>query len=258
MQRSTYNQQLDGIPALAKNISLKRTIPSSVILANKAQPTTSFDPMPAYGDFPYWNRNAGPLWPKFSEDAGPRMNRWGARTQVESSIAVPVEAKVSEKPNRKLFVITQGEYLHEPSSNEALPNATNPGHLWTRRGIRKGPSHMRSRSSSTNSSLHGYKRSANSGYFWAGRGSGKGPSSVDSRSSSMNSSLHGYEGFDPEEQNPTFLDERSERSSAEFQDTSRRLPLPPKFSHKAKAHIFKTRCDICGIGFVGRRRRDWQ
>ena len=60
--------------------------------------------------------------------------------------------------------------------------------------------------------------------FWTGGLTTRRRGSVDSRSSSMNSSLHGYATFDSEEQEPAFHDHHSMSSSADFGE---RLPPPP-------------------------------
>lgn len=91
--------------------------------------------------------------------------------------------------------------------------------------------------------------------FWTGGHTPRRRGSMKSRSSSMNSSLHGYATFDPQEQAPVFLDSHS-RSSADFGNTSRGLPLPPLPMQKGKKLSFE--CDACGVMVQVDRRLDWQ
>ena len=90
--------------------------------------------------------------------------------------------------------------------------------------------------------------------FWTGGLTTRRRGSVDSRSSSMNSSLHGYAAFDPEEQEPVFYDHHSMSSSADFGERSRGLPPPPV---ELRQRI-SFECDICGNTIKVDRRRDWQ
>ena len=90
--------------------------------------------------------------------------------------------------------------------------------------------------------------------FWTGGLTTRRHGSVDSRSSSMNSSLHGYATFDPEDQEPAFYDHHSMSSSADFGERSRGLPPPPV---ELRQRI-SFECDICGNTVKVDRRRDWQ
>lgn len=90
--------------------------------------------------------------------------------------------------------------------------------------------------------------------FWTGSRTPRRRDSVHSRSSSMNSSLHGYASFDPKEQEPAFYDKHSRSSSADFGERSRGLP-PPPVEIRQKISF---ECEICGNTVKVDRRRDWQ
>ena len=92
--------------------------------------------------------------------------------------------------------------------------------------------------------------------FWTGGYTPRRRGSVNSCSSSMNSSLHGYASFDPQEQQPTFIDTGSRSSSADFGDSSRGLPPAPVPLRPGKKLSFE--CDICGSTVHVDRRLDWQ
>lgn len=75
----------------------------------------------------------------------------------------------------------------------------------------------------------------------------------DSPASSQNSSLHGRPVFDPQEQNPNFMDVYDPKLSATFA-TNPVLPPPPVELGKTLGF----NCDLCGQGIQVKRRLDWQ
>ena len=90
--------------------------------------------------------------------------------------------------------------------------------------------------------------------FWTGSNQGHHSGSVHSRSSSMNSSLHGYPTFDPLEQDPVFTKGGQRSASADFGTTSPGLPPPPVNLNQCKPFD----CDICGKLVWVVRRLEWQ
>ena len=90
--------------------------------------------------------------------------------------------------------------------------------------------------------------------FWNGRRTSNRAASVHSRSSSRNSSLHGYEKVDPHDQNLASWDTGSRRSSASLFTAPAGLPPPPvELGRNLSFH-----CDICGEDIKVKRRREWQ
>ena len=108
--------------------------------------------------------------------------------------------------------------------------------------------------------------------FWSVRGSRSRAVSVNSQSSERNSSLHGSGGLDPEDQELSFPDDRSRRSSASFSESSAAFPPPPVYIHRERypptdgdKEVMDQApeptcpiCDICGQRTEVLRRRDWQ
>ena len=89
--------------------------------------------------------------------------------------------------------------------------------------------------------------------FWTGGSPKPRPTSRHSRSSSMNSSLRGSPKFDPQEQNPTFVNPYSATAACKT-STSPTLPPPPVELGK----VLKFNCDICGKDINVKRRLEWQ
>jgi len=112
---------------------------------------------------------------------------------------------------------------------------------------------------------------ANAG-FWTVRGSRSRAASVQSRSSERNNSLHGSARLDFEDQDISFPDDRSRRSSASFSESSATFPPPPvNISRDRYPHMVTSKeimdqapeplrffCDICEQEIEVLRRRDWQ
>lgn len=108
--------------------------------------------------------------------------------------------------------------------------------------------------------------------FWTVRGSRSRAASVRSQSSERNSSLHGSGRLDVEDQDLSFPDDRSRRSSASFSESSATFPPPPVYIERERyPHIVASKeimdqapktlrffCDICEQEIEVLRRRDWQ
>ena len=108
--------------------------------------------------------------------------------------------------------------------------------------------------------------------FWSYRPSRSRAASVHSQSSERNSSLHGSGRIDPEDQDLSFPDHQSRRSSASFSDTAASFPQPPvhiarekntkvdagEASESPAYKPLRFSCDICGQDIEVLRRRDWQ
>ena len=113
--------------------------------------------------------------------------------------------------------------------------------------------------------------SANVG-FWTVGGSRSRAASVHSQSSERNSSLHGSGGLDLEDQDLSFPDGRSRRSSASFSESSAAFPPPPVYIERERyppansgkevtdqpPKPLRFFCDICEQEIEVLRRRDWQ
>ena len=112
---------------------------------------------------------------------------------------------------------------------------------------------------------------ANAG-FWTVGGSGSRAASVQSQSSERNSSLHGSGRLDLEDQDLSFPDDRSRRSSASFSESSAAFPPPPVYIERERyspadggkeikdqpPKPLRFFCDICEQEIEVLRRRDWQ
>ncbi|KAL8747168.1 MAG: hypothetical protein Q9190_000932 [Brigantiaea leucoxantha] len=90
--------------------------------------------------------------------------------------------------------------------------------------------------------------------FWTGRTSSSRAASTHSRSSSRNSSLHGYENVDPKDQSLASWDTGCRKPSASLITTPANLPPPPvDLLPNLCFH-----CDVCGEDVEITRRRAWQ
>ena len=112
---------------------------------------------------------------------------------------------------------------------------------------------------------------ANAG-FWMVGGSRSRAASVHSQSSERNSSLHGSGRLDLEDQDLSFPDDRSRRSSASFTESSAAFPPPPVYIERERyppadggkeimdqaPKPLRFFCDICEQEIEVLRRRDWQ
>lgn len=112
---------------------------------------------------------------------------------------------------------------------------------------------------------------ANAG-FWTGWGSRPRAASEHSQSSERNSSLHGSGRLDLEDQDLSFPDGRSRRSSTSFSESSAAFPPPPVYIERERyppgdggkeitdqaPKPLRFFCDICEQEIEVRRRRDWQ
>ena len=91
--------------------------------------------------------------------------------------------------------------------------------------------------------------------YWTGV---RDPARAASRSSSMNSSLHGYPIFDPQEQNmdvstsPRPQSSHSQGNGASLWSAA--LPPPPV----KLPCLYPFECDICGLTILVKRKRDWK
>lgn len=108
--------------------------------------------------------------------------------------------------------------------------------------------------------------------FWTVRGSRSRAASVQSSSSERNNSLHGSDRLDVEDQDLSFLDDRSRRSSASFSESSATFPPPPVDIERERyppadagkeimdqaPRPLRFFCDICEQEIEVLRRRDWQ
>jgi len=112
---------------------------------------------------------------------------------------------------------------------------------------------------------------ANAG-FWTVRASKSRAPSIHSQSSERNSSLHGSGRLDLEDQDLSFPDDRSRRSSASFSESSAAFPPPPVYIERERyppagggkgtmdqaPKPLRFFCDICEQEIEVLRRRDWQ
>lgn len=108
--------------------------------------------------------------------------------------------------------------------------------------------------------------------FWTVGGSRSRAASVHSQSSDRNNSLHGSGRLDLEDQDLSFPDDRSRRSSASFSESSTTFPPPPvciqrtRYSPADGGNEIMDQvpkplsffCDICEQEIEVMRRRDWQ
>ncbi len=112
---------------------------------------------------------------------------------------------------------------------------------------------------------------ANAG-FWTVKGSKSRAASVQSQSSERNNSLHGSDRLDVEDQDLSFPDDRSRRSSTSFSESSAAFPPPPVYIERERyppadadkeimdqaPKPLRFFCDICEQKIEVLRRRDWQ
>ena len=117
-----------------------------------------------------------------------------------------------------------------------------------------------------------FSNSRASAGFWTIGGSRSRASSVQSQSSKRNSSLHGSGRLDLEDQDLSFPDNRSRRSSASFSESSAAFPPPPVYIERERLPStdggkeimdeapkpLRFFCDICEQEIEVLRRRDWQ
>lgn len=108
--------------------------------------------------------------------------------------------------------------------------------------------------------------------FWTVGGSRSRAASVHSQSSGRNTSLHGSGRLDLGDQNLSFPDDRSRRSSASFSESSATFSPPPVYIERGRYRPagglkeimdqapkpLRFFCDICEQDIEVLRRRDWQ